>query len=83
MEPVDPTIEIGLGPSHVLRPESTTAVPGQAEGGPFAEHWTLLAALHPLSFLFKAKLPENNAPCISMILASHTKYEPNNIKLDV
>jgi hypothetical protein len=33
MEPVDPTIDIGLGPSHVLRPGSRQALPGQAGGG--------------------------------------------------
>lgn len=33
MEPVDPMIEIGLGPSQVLRPGSGTALPGQAGGG--------------------------------------------------
>jgi hypothetical protein len=33
MEPVDPTIDIGLGPSQVLRPGSGNALPGQAGGG--------------------------------------------------
>lgn len=33
MEPVDPTIEIGFGPSHELLSGSTTARPGQAGGG--------------------------------------------------
>jgi hypothetical protein len=33
MEPVEPTIEMGLGPSHELRLGSGTARPGQAGGG--------------------------------------------------
>lgn len=37
MEPVDPTIEIGFGPSHDLRFVSGAARPGQAGGGGCAE----------------------------------------------
>ena len=37
MEPVDPTMEIGFGPSQALRPDSGTARPGQAGGGGCAE----------------------------------------------
>jgi hypothetical protein len=57
MEPVDPTIDIGLGPSQVLRPGSGNALPGQAGGGWFwfwTEHWILLPRQ---SFLFKPSLP--------------------------
>lgn len=42
IEPVDPTIEIGFGPSHVLMFLSGTARPGHAGGGVSAEQWTLL-----------------------------------------
>lgn len=59
MEPVDPTIEIGLGPSHTFRPGSTTARPGHAGGGAWAEQRVNLTCGIPFSFLFKTNPPEN------------------------
>nr|GMC72233.1 hypothetical protein Iba_chr03bCG9640 [Ipomoea batatas] len=56
-QPVDPIIEIGFGPSHVLRLSSATALPGQAGSGAAAacdEHFTLI----PLSFLLIATPPD-------------------------
>lgn len=59
IEPVDPTIEIGFGPSQTLCPGSGTARPGQAGGGGCAEQQTLPPTVVPFSFLFKANPPEN------------------------
>jgi hypothetical protein len=56
MEPVEPTIEIGLGPSHVLLPGSATARPGQAGGGPCCiEQHVLLTEGALLSLLWNVK----------------------------
>lgn len=59
MDPVDPTIEMGFGPSQIFRPGSATARPGQAGGGCCAaEQWILLAEVFPFSFFFKENTPE-------------------------
>ena len=56
MEPVEPTIEIGFGPSHDFLPGSATARPGQAGGGPCCiEQEVLLAETALLSLLCNVK----------------------------
>lgn len=52
MEPVDPTIEIGFGPSHDLRPGSAKARPGHAGGGACCiEQHVLLTEMARFPFL--------------------------------
>jgi len=52
MEPVDPTIEIGFGPSQDLWPGSATARPGHAGGGACCiEQHVLLREIALLPFL--------------------------------
>lgn len=57
MEPVDPMIEIGLGPFQFLVPGWTAAVPGHAEGGGAAAHWIPFPHVTLLSFLLKENPP--------------------------
>jgi hypothetical protein len=52
MEPVEPTIEMGFGPSQDFRPGSATARPGHAGGGACCiEQHVLLSEIDLLSFL--------------------------------
>lgn len=61
IEPVDPTIEIGLGPFQFLVPGSTRAVPGHAGGGEgCAEHRTPFPITTLTSFLLNENPPKMN-----------------------
>jgi len=80
MEPVDPMIEMGLGPFQFLVPGGTTAVPGQAGGGgaaaeqliPFPNGTFLLKenppTKHPMTQINHAQQPKtikcHNQDCI-------------------
>ena len=65
MEPVDPTIDIGLGPSQFLGPGSTSAVPGHAGGrAGGAEHRTDFPIGSFASFLLTENPPWSLKCCV-------------------
>lgn len=66
-------MEIGFGPSQVLRPGSGTARPGHAGGGCCAEQRILPPNTTPQSFLFKAN-PAKNHKQLNSKIKPPTKY---------